>query len=82
MHAGGVFSEHHISAFDADRPAKLAKHLLQPRLGFGRWAIDQACRVLGDDMLECRSPTQRKRASAQPQAQMHEHDEQHQRHKV
>jgi hypothetical protein len=68
MHAVGVSIEHHIGPFKGNRPAKLAKDLPQPRLDFSRGAIDQACRVLSDDMLERRSPTQRKSASTQHQA--------------
>ena len=57
MHSDGVLIQHHIGAFHADRPAELAQHLLQPRVGFRRGAIDQPCRVLGYDMLECCSPS-------------------------
>ena len=54
IHSGGALIQHHIAAFHADRSAELAEHLLQPRIGFGRRAVDQARRVLGYDMLERR----------------------------
>ena len=78
MHSDGIFIQHHIGAFHADRPAELAQHLLQPRVGLRRRAIDQACRVLGYGMFECCSPSQRKGTGMQPQAEMHEYDEQQQ----
>ncbi len=82
VHSGGVLIQHHIAALHADRPAELAEHLLQPRIGFRRRAVDQARRVLGNDMLECRPLSQRKGAGTQPQAETHEHDEQQQRDQV
>ena len=74
--------QHHICAICADRPTELAEHLLQPRLGFGRRAIDQARRILGYDMFKCRPPSQCNGAGTKPQAEKHEHDEQQQRNQV
>jgi hypothetical protein len=76
MHSGGVLIQHHIGAFHADRPGELAQHLLQPRVGLRRRAIDQARRIFGYDTLEYCPLSQRKGAPTQPQAEMHECDEQ------
>jgi hypothetical protein len=56
--------------------------LRQPRVGLPRRAIYQARRILGYDMIEYCSPSQRDRARAQPQAEMHEYDEQQQRDQI
>ena len=76
VHSGGDLIQHHIGAFRADRPAELAQHLLQPRVGFRRRAIDEACRILGYDVLERCQPSYGKGAGTQPQAEIREHDEQ------
>jgi hypothetical protein len=82
MHSDGVLIQHYIGAFHANRAAEFAQHLFQPRVGLRRRAIDQARRILGYDMLECCSPSERKGARAQPQAEMHGCDEQQQRDQI
>ena len=69
-----VFTEHDVDAISLGRSSKFRQGLLEPRLGLGRRAIDQARGLRCDLVLERRSFSQRYRSGPEPSPEIDERE--------
>ena len=67
-----VFADHDVGAIRIDRSSEFRQGLLEPRLGLGRRAIDQARGLLCDQMLERRPFSQRDCSGSEPSSEIDE----------
>src|SRR4029077_3765066 len=68
------FAPHNVDTISLDRSSKFCQGLLEPRLGLGRRAINQARGPLRDQMLERRPLSQRDRSGSEPSSEIDERE--------